>query len=131
MQLSASRRSLRVGLAATTLLVLFASGPAAATEFSPENSALLHWILFLGVLGAIWLLFYKVFYPYFLRYFQPAFSEQLFWSLFGLYALAWMHLSLYLVFDFGFQYSWIKWAAAVIGSLWLPWLLVLMMRRRA
>ena len=93
------------------------------------SGTVLDWILLLGVFLVIWLLLYKGLYPLFLRHYRPDYCKFLFWSLFLLYALAWLHLSLYVLFDIGFYYEWARWTAVFLSVLWLIWFSVVFLRR--
>lgn len=120
-------------LGVTALLVLATSSAWAqeTTQLEPARSPFLNWLLLLVVFVVIWLIFYMVLYPQLLRYYPPDFSKSLFWSLFLLYGLAWLHLSLYALFDYGFFFPWLRWVAVFLIALWLIWFAVVTMMRRA
>lgn len=96
----------------------------------PGQLSLLHWLAFLGMFFLIWTLLYWLLYPYFLRHFNPDFSKVLFWSILLFYFLTWLHLSLYLIFDLGFFFPWVRWTAAILTGLWLIWFTVVLLRSR-
>lgn len=103
----------------------------AAGDVAPVRSPFLDWVLFLAVFVAIWFIFYMGVYPLLLRYYRPDDCKFLFWSLVLLYSLAWLHLSLYVIFSYGFFYTWLKWTAVFLMALWMIWFAVLGMTRRA
>lgn len=107
--------------------------PALAQDVAGWNLpqlTLAHWLLFVGVFVAFWVLFYFMLYPYFLRFFSPEYSKVLFWSLLLFYAMTWLHLSSYLIFDIGFYFPWARWVAAFLTGLWLMWFVAVMVRGR-
>lgn len=89
-----------------------------------------HWLLFVGVFVGFWLIFYFILYPYLLRFFSPEYSKVLFWSLFLFYAMTWLHLSSYLIFDIGFYFPAARWIAVTLTVLWLLWFVAVMVRGR-
>ncbi len=95
------------------------------------ESMLRDWLLLLAVFALIWLVLYKGLYPIFLRYFRPDFCKFLFWSLFFLYGFAWLHLSLYILFEYGYWYPWMRWVAVFLTALWLIWFAVVARTKRA
>ncbi len=120
----------RYGLPALIAAVL--ATPALAQDgLVVRQSPFLSWTLLLAVFALIWLIFYKGLYPIFLRYFHPTFCKFLFWSLFFLYGLAWLHLSLYILFEYGYWYPWMRWVAVFLTALWLIWFAVAAMTKRA
>lgn len=126
-----SLRSLGAVLGVPGLLLYAGTALAQGLQpLQPGQLSLLHWLAFLGVFLLIWTLLYWLLYPYFLRHFNPDFSKVLFWSILLFYFLTWLHLSLYLVFDFGFFFPWVRWTAAIITGLWLIWFTVVLLRSR-
>ena len=108
--------------AALASLLPFAAFAQTSESMEPRSIPLLHWLLFAGLFILTWCIFYFLLYPYFLRHLRSDVSKRLFWILFLLYALTWIHLSLYLMFDYGFYFLAIRWvglAISVVGSLWL------------
>lgn len=127
---SVGARLLATGVGCSISLLAGAAGATPLEPLRPSQLTLVHWLLLVGVFLLIWVLFYWVLYPFFLRYFNPSFSKVLFWSLLLFYSLTWLHLSLYLVFDYAFFHSWVRWTAAVLTGLWLIWFLVVLLRSR-
>ncbi len=103
----------------------------AQEALTPQRSPLLNWLLLFFGFAVIWFIPYKVLYPIFLKYYRPDYCKVLFWSIFSLYGLAWFHLSLYWLFETGFFYFWIRWAAVFLAVLWLIVTIAVAMTRRA
>ncbi len=112
------------------LVTCFARAQA-ESDLAPARSPFLDWVLFLAVFVAIWFIFYMGVYPLLLRYYRPDHCKFLFWSLVLLYSVAWLHASLYIIFDYGFFYPWLKWTAVFLIVLWMIWFAVVGMTRRA
>lgn len=84
--------------------------------------------IFLVVL-MIWTVLYKAVYPFFLRYYHDEFCKTIFWNLFLLFTLTWVFVSLYVVLDVGFYWSWLPWVAVFLAVWWLISGAVLLLRR--
>lgn len=112
----------------TMILTWVWTRPAVAQAVEQPTSAFLQWAVFLGLFAVVWFILYAGAYRVFLRYYSPAHCKFLFWSLFSLYALTWLHLSGYVWFDWGFRYLWARWAALTLAFLWLVWFFIASMR---
>lgn len=77
----------------------------------------------------LWLLFHKLIYPIFLKYYSPSYCKKLFWSLIMLYGLGWIAIGSYVIFDIGFRISSMKWLFVFVGILWIIWFIVIMLKK--
>lgn len=127
---SGTRFRERAPLIALAFALLAGRARAQDLASGGAGSPFVNGVLLLAVFAVLWLIFYKGLYPLFLRFYRPDFSKFLFWSLFLLYGLAWLHLSLYVLFDIGFYYAWARWVAVFLTFLWLIWFMVVFSRRR-
>jgi|GEM_PF-1310876 len=105
-----------------------AETPGAYDTGTPKNYFAGTGIFILGLV-IIWFVFYKLVYPFLLRYYSPFYCKTLFWSMFLLYSMAWISVSVYRIFEIGFFYGWAKWIFAFMGAIWLIWFLVVMLRK--
>jgi hypothetical protein len=85
--------------------------------------------IFVFGFAVLWIVFYKLIYPFLLRYYSPAYCKSLFWSAFLLYSMAWLAIGTYVIFEIGFSYEWAKWVFVFMGAVWLIWLLVILLRK--
>lgn len=102
--------------------------PAAAQAVEQPTSAFFGWAVFLGIFALVWFMLYAGAYRVFLRHYSPPHSKFLFWSLFWLYTLTWVHLSGYVWFEWGFQYESARWIAVSLAFLWLVWFFIASLR---
>lgn len=116
------------------LALLAAGAREVAAQTSPPSTAYPRLSLldvvwaFLGLL-AIWLILYKVLYPFCLRHYRPDFCKSLFWTLFALYGLTWFYFSSYVFFGWDLVFTWKEWAALVLCGLWVISFLATILRR--
>ena len=98
--------------------------PAAAQGPAASGNPFLHSFYVVLGLVLIWAFFYTFLYPRLLPHFGEGGSRAIFWPGFTLYSMAWIHLSSYLIFTYGFYYLWLQRVAlALVGfvSLWFLW----------
>ncbi len=125
------RRRSRGGLWLAALAAVLAQTAWAQGGESSGNPFLKGLVIVLGLV-AVWLLLYKLLYPYLLNFYSPVVSKALFWPLFLLYALTWLHLAAgYWLFDLGYvlAYWWLRPAAAFLAFMFLVWFVIAMARR--
>lgn len=95
----------------------------------PPPNPVIQWGLFIAPFILLWFIFYKLIYPFLLKYYTPKYCRSLFWSMFGLYSMGWLAISAYVIFDIGFRVDWIKWVFVFIGAVWLIWFIVIMFKK--
>ncbi|MDX2000734.1 MAG: hypothetical protein SF066_23680 [Thermoanaerobaculia bacterium] len=112
--------------------LVLAARPAWGAEdfYEPPGPSLLDGLWVLAGILAIGFLFYKGLYPYLLRHYRADDCKTFFWALFSLYSLTWLHLSMYLFFDYGFRYGWVLWMAVFLSVLFALWFLIAFVRLR-
>lgn len=103
-------------------------GASGAELAAPKNWAL-RWGLFLAVLAAIWLIFYKFVYAYIVSYYAFDYADSLFWTMAVLYSLGWISFSLYVVFGVWEIWPWARWISLFLSALWLVWFLAVIFRK--
>lgn len=103
----------------------------ASGALEPRTLTLLDLLLFVGIFILIWCAFYFLLYPYLVRHLRPDLSKTLFWILFILYSLTWLHLSAFLIFDYGFYYDWVRWVGLFLGVFTSLVLFVMLLRVRS
>lgn len=120
-------------LAAVFALVALAFGgsTASAAELAQPRNPVLPWVLLFAGFGVLWVVFYKGLYPFLLRYYRDRVSRSFFWELLLLYAVTWLHLASYLVFDWAFQDWWLGWVPLFFAGLFVIWFFITFLRRRA
>lgn len=94
---------------------------------APKNWAL-RWALFIGVLAAIWLVFYKGVYARLVKHYYYDHADSLFWSLILLYSIGWISFSLYAIFEVWQMWPWAKFISLFISALWLIWFMTIIFR---
>ena len=87
-------------------------------------------VIFVGVLILIWFIFYKIVYPFYLRYYNPTYCKQLFRSLVMLYGLCWITTSFYVLYETGFRHTWLRWVFVFLGVLWFISFLFMMLKKQ-
>jgi hypothetical protein len=104
---------------------------AAVSEFEEEETPniFMNGLIFIIGLVLLWFLFYRLLYPFLLKYYHPAYCKDLFWSLLLLYGLAWLAIATYLLFDIGFRYNIMKWIFIFLGVIWIIWFLVIILKK--
>ena len=120
----------RLGFTALWISLLSAAPILAQGEATgrPDNP-FLKWLWVVLGLVVIWLMFYKGLYPFLLRHFSHDASKAIFWPLFLLYAMTWLHLTAYVFFVYGFYYFWLRVAALFLATLFAIWFLISLLRR--
>lgn len=106
--------------------------PDISGEFTDEedsNSYFMSGLVFIVGLILLWFLFYKLLYPFLLKYYHPSYCKKLFWSLLMLYGLAWITIGSYVLFEFGFRIDVLKWVFVFIGVIWIIWFLVIILKK--
>ncbi len=96
---------------------------------SEGSTMILRTLLFFAVFAVLWFIFYKLVYPFLLDYYTPKYSKSLFWSMFGLYSIAWLCISSYVIFEVGFYYYWAKLVFVFIWAVWFIWLLSILLKK--
>lgn len=123
-----SDSSCRLGLLGLFAMVAPGFAQGASGPELPENPYLSALWVVVGLIG-IWLVFYKLLYPFLLRSYKAETCQRFFWILYFLYAVTWLHLSTYVFFEYGFYWLWIRWVAAFLGGLFLIALVLAYLRR--
>lgn len=111
-----------------SLAFLAVAWPCFAQGVEQPTSAFITWSVFLGVFAFVFFIFYAGLYRVLLRYFSPAHSKFVVYSLIALYGLTWVHLSSYVWFDWGFRYLWLRWVAVALALLWFVWFAIASLR---
>ena len=95
------------------------------------SGVLIRWLLF--VLGGItiFFIFYKPVYGILVKYYHPSYCKQLVLAMMMLYFLSWISIALFVLFDYGFMFFWIKWVFVFLAGLWVIWFIVVMLRSDA
>ncbi len=124
--LAAAPRGLALAVLALTLAL---AAPATAQDTlstaNPFLSAL--WVV-LGAV-AVWCFFYWGLYPRLLPHFGETGARAIFWPGVLLYFCAWLHLSAYTIYAFGFYLIWFQWTSLALLSLLSLWFLISFARR--
>ena len=123
---------LLLGMGLNTQFFLIAQDTAkAAAEFEDEAppNIFMNGLIFIIGLVLLWYLFYKLLYPFLLKYYHPSYCKNLFWSLLLLYGLGWLTIATYLLFDIGFRYNIMKWIFIFLGVIWIIWFLVIILKK--
>ncbi|MCK4762909.1 MAG: hypothetical protein KAW12_12000 [Candidatus Aminicenantes bacterium] len=94
-----------------------------------SKSFFMNGVIFIASLALLWFLFYKLLYPFLLKYYQPSYCKKLFWSLLMLYGLGWITIGSYILFEFGFRIDLLKWVFVFIGIIWIIWFLLIMLKK--
>lgn len=106
------------------------TGALPDTENGGENpNYFMNGVVFIIGLVLLWFLFHKLLYPLLLKYYHPSYCKNLFWSLLGLYGLAWITVATYVLFDIGFQIHFMKWVFVFIGVIWIIWFVIIMLKK--
>ena len=113
----------------STILALPLSAQRDAPALAQSDNMLLRGAAVFLVVVMIWVVLYKVVYPFFLRYYRDEFCKTIFWNLFLLYTLTWIFVSFYTVLDIGFYWAWLPWTAVFLAVWWLISGAVLLLRR--
>ncbi|MCG8455097.1 MAG: hypothetical protein MI919_02370 [Holophagales bacterium] len=82
----------------------------------------------IAVLGIVWSFFYWGLYPKLLPHFGELGARGIFWSGFLLYAVGWLHLSVFTIYSYGFYYPWIQWSFLILVPLLSLWFLISFVR---
>ena len=82
----------------------------------------------IAVLGIVWSFFYWGLYPKLLPHFGELGARVIFWSGFLLYAVGWLHLSVFTIYSYGFYYPWIQWSFLILVPLLSLWFLISFVR---
>ncbi|NIM12925.1 MAG: hypothetical protein GTO45_12430 [Candidatus Aminicenantes bacterium] len=123
---------LLLGMVANVPYLLDAQEDASAvSEFEEEETPniFMNGLIFIVGLVLLWFLFYRLLYPFLLKYYHPSYCKNLFWSLLLLYGLAWLTIATYLLFDIGYRYNIMKWIFVFIGVIWIIWFLVIILKK--
>ncbi len=120
----------RIGITALWISLALSAAPLLAQDGAgrPDNP-FLKWLWVVLGLVLIWLMFYKGLYPFLLRHFSHDASKAIFWPLFLLYAMTWLHLTAYIFFVYGFYFFWMRVAALFLATLFAIWFLISLLRR--
>lgn len=113
----------------STILALPLSAQREKPALAQSDNPLLRGAAVFLVVVMIWVVLYKIVYPFFLRHYRDEFCKTIFWNLFLLYTLTWIFVSFYTVFDIGFYWAWLPWTAAFLAAWWLISGAVLLLRR--
>lgn len=130
-RLTSKGSRIAVGLVQVFLsLPLWAQSTTADTADDSSGNPLLRWLWVLLGLLAIWFFCYKGLYPWLRKYYDDVSSKAIFWPTLLLYAVTWIHVSAYWIFDYGFYWFWLRVTCLFLAFVFSLWFLVSFSRRR-